>query len=1032
MTALSSQPFKKSSKSSKKSAHVNRNKKSSKVGGDGLPTPKSKDSNITTTNGTKSDKSKFKPTKLNDTPKVQKASKKKKAGLPTPPVNGHGSLSMVGPSDDEDDDDELLLLNKVSDKDLLPHHVLSLSKVSGGQLSAFPAVFSADNNYFILPTSNSMKLFSLSGSLVRTISPPDAAGSHSATITSVSRHLTNKFQLFSASLDGCLKLWDINDGGLLKTWNVRTPISNFKIHPKEHHIIYISTTKTSFSPGGSKPKLNSIIYRYNLKTNCMKRLLKTRYASGMDISSNGDWIVVTAKSKLHVGHIHRPEKGKKEDSAEVSWRWFESDTRLETVVCHPIEPSVATADEKGVIKLWRCLEKSSDVSKEGDVKLSPAPVTTIHHWHSSSLSSLAFTPSGEYLLSGGAESVLVVWQLQTGYKQFIPRLGSEILSVSVSGDGGLFCVGMVDNGVRIVSAEGMRVRGGVIGVKFGNTIESGATVLDKDHSATLPFTFGAGLLAHPKTGHVVLNGSPGTLQFYNAVNDSHVTELEIIPRNHLPSTDAVNPPSLPTITHASFSLNGTYLATISVIHHTSTHKTTTLHIFKLNKNMGKFELNVKADNPHGSGDISSIRFGRYPSESDELADDESCVLVTCGLTDRRFRLWTPTEVTERRRVVSPMNSVSNTWESIGVIKFRCKSTGYFRDLIPSDSSVSHDGSLLCVAFGKLLTIWTPSKLALLRMIPLPILAPQASIPQDFVLSSRVNFCASSPYVIVHTCDTLSVVNLLTCTVWWSLNFNSTKKGKFCGKIKCLSVCSERDEFAVVLADRNTNRSLEETHILIFQSISPSPILVHSVPENIQSLTYLPSTITSSERSAKEYVGAEDDQLLLSSDFVYYTQSNNLKILSPRSANIGVEVNPLVDTRQDSTQESSTSVENRLFSSIFRRDVVSTGSFGISTKLPYSAKTERVSSSTDKIKVHKNLAILYETPAHVLPSISGGLYDAIMANFLQPKMATEEIMHDASVANMDDVDMADSNVATGSENNVGDFQFMNDIFSRISL
>jgi NET1-associated nuclear protein 1 (U3 small nucleolar RNA-associated protein 17) len=46
------------------------------------------------------------------------------------------------------------------------------------------------------------------------------------------------------------------------------------------------------------------------------------------------------------------------------------------------------------------------------------------------VSSLSLSVDGRYLYSGGEEGVLVVWQLGSGHKDFVPRLGAAIAHVA--------------------------------------------------------------------------------------------------------------------------------------------------------------------------------------------------------------------------------------------------------------------------------------------------------------------------------------------------------------------------------------------------------------------------------------------------------------------------------------------------------------------------------------------------------------------------------------------------------------------------
>lgn len=54
--------------------------------------------------------------------------------------------------------------------------------------------------------------------------------------------------------------------------------------------------------------------------------------------------------------------------------------------------------------------------------------------------------SGAYLYSGGEESVLVFWQVDSNHKQFKPRLGAPIAHICNSDDDALIAVSHVDNG----------------------------------------------------------------------------------------------------------------------------------------------------------------------------------------------------------------------------------------------------------------------------------------------------------------------------------------------------------------------------------------------------------------------------------------------------------------------------------------------------------------------------------------------------------------------------------------------------------
>ncbi|CAI4053171.1 Nan1p SKDI_16G1490 [Saccharomyces kudriavzevii IFO 1802] len=59
-------------------------------------------------------------------------------------------------------------------------------------------------------------------------------------------------------------------------------------------------------------------------------------------------------------------------------------------------------------------------------------------WHIDSVLSLAFSHDGSYLLSGGWEKVMSLWQLATNSQQFLPRLNGIIIDCQVLGPQGNF------------------------------------------------------------------------------------------------------------------------------------------------------------------------------------------------------------------------------------------------------------------------------------------------------------------------------------------------------------------------------------------------------------------------------------------------------------------------------------------------------------------------------------------------------------------------------------------------------------------
>jgi len=190
----------------------------------------------------------------------------------------------------------------------------------------------------------------------------------------------------------------------------------------------------------------------------MLRLLKGRVFSGLTVSSDGRYLVVASRFKLHVVNIATgsdADLGALDEKDPLRFRTYLTTESLTCVAFHPTEGCIAAGDERGRITLWYCFGKNVD-----------SPVTSVMHWHAHRVAALSFSADGTYLLSGGEESTLVIWQLNTGFKQFLPRLGSEIKHITISPDQSYYAVGLKDNSVSVIRSVDLQTKTVIQGLKF--------------------------------------------------------------------------------------------------------------------------------------------------------------------------------------------------------------------------------------------------------------------------------------------------------------------------------------------------------------------------------------------------------------------------------------------------------------------------------------------------------------------------------------------------------------------------------------
>ena len=104
------------------------------------------------------------------------------------------------------------------------------------------------------------------------------------------------------------------------------------------------------------------------------------------------------------------------------------------------------------MQVWLCSVKQSCCQQEASLARSCCGWSLLHiWWYKTALFSIVtlffyVASAGTYLLSGGEEAVLVLWQLDKDVKNFLPRLGSPIAKLTCSPNDSLFGVSLQNNG----------------------------------------------------------------------------------------------------------------------------------------------------------------------------------------------------------------------------------------------------------------------------------------------------------------------------------------------------------------------------------------------------------------------------------------------------------------------------------------------------------------------------------------------------------------------------------------------------------
>ncbi|KAH8334339.1 hypothetical protein KR059_009071 [Drosophila kikkawai] len=343
----------------------------------------------------------------------------------------------------------------------------------------------------------------------------------------------------------------------------------------------------------------------------------------------------------------------------VNWKFcrFKS-AKQHLITCvrmSPCEMVAATADAEGQIFIWRDFEKRETMTN------------TLLHWHHDEVTSLAFSPSGVSIYSGGHERVLVKWSVaMPEERKYLPGMASVIRHIVVSNDNENVLVCTEDNAIQLLSGSNNALKSTVQHFTY--------EVKDKTGRSKFPM----GLCLNPRTNTLVLNGRSGHLQFYSAYTKSMLYNLRVVDTN-VHSEEANRIIYNTRITRAAFNIN--WMATGEVYNDLENFAEVRLKFWQYNEKLQSYILNTDIDLPHDHG-FKTISFSsQFQVNNLRCASaGEDNVIKIWGITDseniyKRGKMWC------------------------------CLAQLSYRNLSIGSLCFSQDGSLLAVGYGNILALY---------------------------------------------------------------------------------------------------------------------------------------------------------------------------------------------------------------------------------------------------------------------------------------------------------------------------------------
>lgn len=306
---------------------------------------------------------------------------------------------------------------------------------------------------------------------------------------------------------------------------------------------------------------------------------------------------------------------------------------------------------------------------------------------------------------------MVLWQLDTGRKSFLPHLSSPICNIVVSASGSSYVVKLADNSVMVLSTRELQPLTSIAGLQ-----------LRSDVGASAGFSRGS-LVAklHPQQPERLIVSVPASHQFTQSQHSSQLANAAVLQTYDIRSNSSISRQALartnattlnigpegthviaPDVKHLDIAHDAKWLATVdSWTPHSQDvdaldRKSAALHpeiflkFWKWDDSSDTWELVTRVDGPHFSANHHTAVLG--------LASRPGAhEFATLG-ADSNLRFWCPT--VKHRSGLKPKDQPDqpmNTWKCRGIVDLKgCLDSAQDSPLQSASMSFSEDGSVLAV------------------------------------------------------------------------------------------------------------------------------------------------------------------------------------------------------------------------------------------------------------------------------------------------------------------------------------------------
>ncbi|KAG4301300.1 hypothetical protein PCK1_002610 [Pneumocystis canis] len=729
-----------------------------------------------------------------------------------------------------------------------------IKNVAGGYFSDIAPIFTKDEKKILIAFGSVVKVYNIqTGICIQTIGDLDQKDNlYLPKITGMALDPLNEYRIYLSDEEGAIKLWDWMGNNMLRSRYTRRKICYIALSQSTPSSVYavlendLSNLHNSFEK--KKFKKNYEIYSYifpsfELKSTKVKRsqrIVKCKTCIGMNISPDGKTLVV---GSIDFIYVCKKKVSNSQDSQNL-WetRKFDVDGPINTlIICND---HVAVGDYEGKLLIYYNILKLEE------------PIVRIFHWHPQPFSAINWTLEESYILTGGKEGVLVFWQIATGNKQFLPRLGSPIKKISVSRTNSLYSILLEDNSIKIINAIDLKAKCEIFGVQIGGEI-----------SYQTPSVF------NPITKNILFASqslfSSTFLQSYDIIKDCQTYKIEVIRRFHIETLEKDNIViSKPRITHISLSADSLWMATIDeweLLNRNSDSYKENREIFlkfwKWNSLNKKWDLTTRIDFPHGFGKkVNGLNACPNEKKFSTIGDDGS------------LKIWKLKIKNENKTVKTEI------WVCYKVIRY---------------TRISYDplskNEIFCITWtldGSMIVVGCNNSLLIVNE-RLGIICHTVN---NLCMGKILFVQALGAFIIIITKKHILVWDILRASTKWCLNIPKIHKS-----LKDFYLAADHTNHLFAVSFNNSKKN--NSKLYIFKIKSPIPIFLQQHPYKIIMLNHMPSISSSSSFTFMDTSGRfftltkdvtfikniEDDQTLIEENTfklsdIYGTISSNEKTI----------------------------------------------------------------------------------------------------------------------------------------------------------